>query len=358
MVPQFSSAWLELAMLGLATALVENRRLSSIEGAALCPPALAAAGAGRAAILRATCAASDSGWAHVVRGALREAASDVVREQDRGGYRDAPSRTTSGSVSRLVAVERARLRRHRAIGLAGAAAGILGSAMLLPAQSVAMSVLLLAAAATGWRVLANARRATAAVDEAGSALPDLLARLPPPPAALAIAPSPSPVLVRGPIGLLGGLFAVGMGLCSVILGAGLTSEMRHVVPASQIGLLLGIHVMLLPLLLVLGVLLPKVNATLDAARGEVVVVHRLLGLAYTRTIVPLEIVGCFFVEPAAGRRRAFDELAVDTEPADPKRRRRRPPPEQRILLAEGERVAEAAAALNHALGRTGWEGKS
>ncbi len=318
----------------------------------LCATALAAAGAGRTAILKATCAASDSGWARLVRAALREPSPDAGMDGDQGGYRDAPRRTTSETIVRVSAAELARIARTKAIGLGGVAGALVGAGLLIAAQPVVMALLMLAALACAWRVIVNGRSAGAALAEARRALPDLVAGLQPPPplTTLAVFPVPSGVRLHTSVGILDGILVFGLGFCVIILVAGAFSEMHHGVPATQIGLLLGVHVMLLPLVLVLGVLLRRVEAHIEVIRDEIVLVHRVVGITYAQTIAPLEIVGRFFVEGARTR-----SLAIDTVHRRRSRRDRPaslPTPEQRILLAEGDSVEAAAAALNRALGRT------
>ena len=154
-----------------------------------------------------------------------------------------------------------------------AAASLLGSAILLPAQTVVVSLLMVAALASGWRVIVNGRRATTALHDSARVLPELVAKLPPP-VALAVEAAPSRVAVRTSGGILGGLLTVGCGLMVLILGAALISEILHGVPARRIGLLCGIHVMLVPLVLVLSVLLTNVHAAFDVAHDEV-----MLGVA-------------------------------------------------------------------------------
>jgi len=159
---------------------------------------------------------------------------------------------------------------------------------------------------------------------------------------------PSPVAVRTSGGCLGAFFFVGIGIGCVALIGGLIVEMTHLVPAKQIGLLFGVHIMLVPLAIFLGVLLPKVNATIDTALGEVVLVHRLLGVTYARTIAPLEIVESFFAERGKGRSLSY--LGIDVAQPQHGRRRREMKPEDHIKLVDGDRVEQAAIALNLALG--------
>jgi hypothetical protein len=280
--------------------------------------------------------------------------------QAHAGYRDAPQRTTSNAVTALFEAERARIGRLRVIGLAAAAAALLGSAMVLVAEPVLLALSILAAAACAWRLIANGRGATAALESARGALPDLVAALPPPPppVTLAIPRPPRQVAVRDAGGALGGVLIAGLSLIVLILSAGLLSEMFHRVPAKLIGTLFGVHVLLLPIVVVLSVLLPSAHATIDLARGELVVAHTVLGLRTSRTVVPLEIAGAFFVDSVSGGRSRTTYLAVEIAGPDARRRRHRPTPEQRVLLATGDRIEQAATALNQMLGREGWPKES
>jgi len=165
MEPTFSSVWLELAMVGLVTAIIANRRLSSTQAPTLCAAALAAGTHGRTAILRATCSASDSSWARVVRAALREASPYTLSVRAEGSYRDAPERVTSEPITRIVAAELSRLTRIRTLGLGAVASVLIGAGMLLLAQSVVMGLLIVAALVTAWRLVVNGHRAKSALDE-------------------------------------------------------------------------------------------------------------------------------------------------------------------------------------------------
>jgi hypothetical protein len=217
---------------------------------------------------------------------------------------------------------------------------------LLRAQPVALALVMLAAAVSAWRVLVNARRATTALDEARRALPDLVASVAPPPAPEALAVEPSPVALRSGAGCFGGIFVVGFGFIVVILGGGVLSELRHSVPADQIGLLLGVHVLVSPIAFALVMMLGRVDARIDVSTRELVVLHRLLGRTVERTTVPLEIVASFFVKGRRPKR-----LCADTVHHH---RPREPAPETSFEIVDGDLADDAAAALNRALGRTGW----
>jgi hypothetical protein len=158
--------------------------------------------------------------------------------------------------------------------------------------------------------------------------------------------------------VLGRLLVVGCALIVVTLCAGLVAEMLHRVPAKLIGTLFGVHVLLVPVLLVLRVLLPIVHVTIDVAQGVVVVVDTIGGVVTSRTIVPLEIAGAFFVDSEAGGRGRTYYLAVEIAAPGTRRRRHRPTVDQRVLLCSGDQIEEAAATLNRALGREGWPRES
>jgi hypothetical protein len=117
-------------------------------------------------------------------------------------------------------------------------------------------------------------------------------------------------------------------------------------------------VLLLPILVLLNALVRSVHATIDVTRGEVLLVHRILGIRTSRTWVPLEIAGAFFVDYVGGSRSRTPYLAVEVVTPGERRRRHRPSADQRVLLCTGDRVEEAAAALNRALGREGWSEES
>jgi hypothetical protein len=351
MEPLFSSAWLELAIAGLVTAGFANRQLSSTQAPELCAAALAAGSAGRTAILRATCAASDSSWARLVRFALREAAPYTVSAQAEGSYRAAPHRTTSEPITRVVTAELSRIARIRTIGLGGVAVVLVGGAMLINAQSVLMVLLMVAALATAWRVTVNGRRAKSALDETAGALPDLVASLPapPPPRALAMA-DPSPVAIFTSGGCLVAFFCFGIGTSFVGITAVLITQMIKLIPAKEIGFVFGVHLLLFPLALFFIVALRRRSATIDTVRGEVIFVHRMLGITYARTVAPLEIVECFFGERGMGKA-SSSCVGIDVaQPHQGRRRRREPKPEDHIRLVDGDRVEEVAKTLNLALG--------
>jgi hypothetical protein len=126
----------------------------------------------------------------------------------------------------------------------------------------------------------------------------------------------------------------------------------------MIGTLFGVHVLFAPVLIVLRALSPSVHATIDVTQGEVLVVDTVAGIATSRTVVPLEIVGAFFVDSEAGGRGRTYYLAVEIAAPGARRRRHRPTVEQRVLLTTGDQIEQAAAALNRALGRKGWPKES
>ena len=158
MAASFLSVWLEIAVSGVVTAVVTNALLSGAQSPERCAPALARDG--RAAVLHGTCEASESGWARVVRAELADATPQASGD---GGYREAPARGPSSGASRVFDEERSRIRKVGAIGLAGAAAALVGAAALMRAQPVAMSVVALVALIVAWRLVANARAASSAL---------------------------------------------------------------------------------------------------------------------------------------------------------------------------------------------------
>ncbi|MEO9254546.1 MAG: hypothetical protein ABI305_03330, partial [Tepidiformaceae bacterium] len=345
MEPTYSSVWLELVIVSLVTSFVARRRLSVTQEPALCAAALAAGANGRTAILRATCASSESSWARLIRLALREPSPYLVSAQDESGYRVVAERTLTSSepIARLVAGELARIRRDRAIGLIGAGAALAFAAVLLPALRVLMTLLMLAALASGWRVIVNGRRALAAFGEAVHALPEIVAMVPPPPPPLALVHELAPRRLRvRTVGFLGGFFAFGFGLGLVIPAIGLLMEMNERVPAKELGVLFGIHLMLLPFAAAVWMLLSKVNAVVDLARGDIVFVHRLVGITYARVTAPLEIASAFCLQHETGSR-GLPHLAIEV--GHTKRHPRRDlTAADCVLLVRGDGVAEVAIA--------------
>ena len=347
----FSSVWLELVITGLVTAVVASLRLSTLQSPARCAVALASAPEGRTAILRATLTASDSSWARLVRAALRETTPYASSVQAEGRYRDAPERTASEPVERVVTAERARITRVRTIGVGAAIAACCCATALLSAQPVLMGLLIAGALLAGWRALANGGRARATLDETARALPEIVAALPPPPppqALAAVDPSPVSVHTRG---CLVTFFLIGIGFGGLLIVALLVFEMTQRLSAKEIGMVFAAHVLLSVFSIFLCVLLPRIHAKIDIAQGEVIFVHRLLGITYTRTVVPLEIVERFFGERGSLKRPSY--VGIDIARAQPDqghRRRSAPRTADHIRLVDGDGVEGAANALNTALG--------
>lgn len=322
----FHSVWLEIAWVGLVTSVVSNALLSWAQSPERCAPALARDG--RVEILHGTCEASESGWARVVRAELADARPHASGD---GAYREAPARSPSPSASRVSVEERSRIRKASVIGVAGAAAALLGAAALMRAQPVAMSVFALAAASAAWRLVVNARAAIAALVSALRATTDLGAALRHPPAHAPEVRDVPWIRVSAP-GCMGFAFLA----IAAFPIAGLLLETAHPVDAHEIGVLVTVHVLFFPLVLAAGVLLRSASVGVDGAQREVFVVRRILGIPYARTSVPLEIVTGFFVEEKR-EGRGTDTYVVASTTGGP------------VRLVSGDGAQTAVAALARAL---------
>ena len=326
MTDSFHSAWLELALAGLATSIVTSWRLSSVQAPERCAPALAREE--RAAILRGTCDASESGWARVVRAEL----DADLRVNLEGAYRDAPRREPSPSAARVFREERARIRLSFALALAGVVAAFAGACALIRAQPIVMIVIALVAARTAWTSLERSRAATSALasalDAASRFGADVRA-----PFASGAAHDVDWLRVKGP-GCMG--FAL-LGLILSPIAAMLVAETTAPVSASKIGLLAFVHVFVAPVVFAVAVLLRSASVSLDAARREVRVVRHILGVPYARTTVPLEIVTGFAAEEKKGGRFKTLFLVAKTR-------------EDSLELVSGDAAAAAATALSRARG--------
>jgi hypothetical protein len=301
----FHSAWLELAFVGLVTSVGSNALLASSQASKLCAPALSRVG--RAAILHATCEASDSGWARVIRAEL-----------------------SGAGTSRVAGEERSRVRRACVIGLAGVAATLSGAAMLMRAQPVVMGLLAVVSLYVAWKLVANARAAIAAVASASRVATGFDAARTSP----AEAPPSgdlAPVRVRAP-NWIGFVF---LAIAALVIAVPLL-EVGHPVDAHEIGLAFGAHVTFVPPLLAAMVVLRSASVVIDGARREVRVAHRLIGVEYATTSVPLEIVTGFSVEEKREPRGKDTYLVADTT-AGP----------VRLASGDGARAAATALARHH-----------
>jgi hypothetical protein len=228
--------------------------------------------------------------------------------------------------------ERSRIRKVGAIGLAGAAAALVGAAALMRAQPVAMSVVALVALIVAWRLVANARAASSALVFALRAVTSFDAAMRRPPAKAPVAHDVPWVRVSAP-GCMGFVFLV----IAALPIAGLLSEAAHPVDAHEIGVLVTVHVLFSPLVLVAAVLLRSAAVAVDGARREVRVVRRILGMPYARTTLPVEIVHSFSVEEKR-EARAIETYVVANTSEGP------------VQLVNGPDARAAVAALVRALG--------
>lgn len=319
----FNGSWVELAMIGFATTIVTNALLAYAQSPERCAPALTRDR--RAALLLATCDASESGWARVIRAEL---ADDTSPQAPSGGaYRDAPSRRPSDSAARVYAAERARIQRTAAIGLAGTAASIAGAAVVLPAQPVLMSIIAIVALVVGWRFVRNVRAALAALGSALDAVPLFGAELRARPEDRRLAEDVPWTQVNAP-SVLG--FAL-LGIAAIVTASVVASAARPM-SAREIGLVVGGQLFCVPLILAGVTLVRSASVSIDGARRELRVVREILGLPYARTSVPLEIVAGVSVEKKKAGRSTDTFVVVSTA-------------EGAFDLAQGEGAAAAVAAI-------------
>jgi hypothetical protein len=227
----------------------------------------------------------------------------------------------------VFARERARIRTSAAIGLAGFVASLAGAAALMRAQPVAMGIVALVAAFVAWRLLRNVRAALDALASALRAVPALGVEVRAPPAEPRRADDVPWTRVSAPSILGYGLLGV-----AAIAIACLAAEAAAPMSAHEIGMLFGGQLMFGPVVLAVVALLRSASVSLDGARREVRVARRILGIAYARTSVPLEIVSGFSLQKKREGRFKVRYVVADTS-------------EGPLDLVSGEGAEKAVAAL-------------
>lgn len=295
-----SGAWIDALACALVAAGLALRWLAFVQRAEKVGAALA--GTARADVLAATCEASEAGWARLVRGALRAA---PVEAED-AGYRSAPARPASPELVAARDAESVRLRRVVVVGMVAVATALASAVRIGFVAPVPAAPYGLVALVLGWRIVVSARRASRALATAFDALPAVVARVEPPPPPRRVNASVLPLRLsdKGCLGCLGLLFAMPGGVVVALLVG--QAWMR--VDAATTRTSLFALVFFAPLFAVGAMVLARPRIEVDG--GDLVFITRVLGVAWSRTRIPLEIYRGVSTRPSSrGAQTLFVELA-------------------------------------------------
>lgn len=301
-----SGIWLELSIFGGLVTIVTQGWLALVESPGLCESALEAGKTSRAALLRATWDASDSGWARLIREALRAPASEVG-----SGYRASANNAPSPAVQACFVRERRRIVRAVAVGASATLLAIASSGLIAVTAGTPAIVAAIVTFAIGARALHNARRALDELETARAEIGTLVARLESPPP-LEKAEPPTTRTLQSPTAF-GYVFLL---LCIFIYG-GLIVSAAAPVPANQIMTRVFVHLFVGVFFVAAVTLLSGSSLEVDVARGVAVVTSRLLGVRVSRVVIPLEIAKRFGAETARSARSSSTYLGVATTVGDP-----------------------------------------
>lgn len=276
---------MSLSTLGFIASAGSLLWLSNAQSPAGSSEAVAAASEGRSAVLDKACR-SDSGWARLIRDALRCAPSSIEE-----GYRDAAvSNAPAPEVARVHDVEVARLRRGTMIGGAGVLAMLASAAAMISTDDLAWIGAFVAVVATvfAWRIVVASRNARDALSMVFVAIPSIANHVEPPPPTRTLDTSALPY--RFPTA---GCFGAMLAVPALVMLLLLASDATTIVDAKQARLHFFTTVFATPLFFAVFVLFARRRIDLDAARAELVVTRSFLGITYTRTCIPIEIVRGF-----------------------------------------------------------------